>query len=221
MKKWMLLLGLVSTIGCMKAQAQSFDRVFVFLNVNPKKAVVSEDSVKKLMDAHFKNMADLGKQGKLINAGPFEGGGGLFVLNTASIDTARHWLYTDPAVKAGRWQIEMYPFTTTEGGNCVVGADYEMVAYTFIRYKPSNEMANYKANVNATKEVRTDGLISSLKATNSLIMAGHFNSNEGGILVVPEASDLNKIKNSKVAQTGSVSFEFKKLWIAKGSFCEE
>lgn len=218
MRKGLFLMALV--VAGM-AQAQTFDRVFVFLNVNANKPVLAEDSVQRLMDLHFKNMASLGTQGKLINAGPFEGGGGLFVLNTASVDTARQWLYTDPAVKAGRWKIEMFPFTTTEGGNCVVGADYEMVSYLFVRYKASNEIANFKANVNAEKEVSTDALISRLKSNGDLIMAGYFDSNEGGILVLKEASGMEVINQSELAQSGSITFESKTLWIAKGSFCEE
>lgn len=201
--------------------AQEFDRVFVFLNVNSNKEILSEDSVKVLMDGHFKNMGELGTQGKLINAGPFEGGGGLFVMNSHSVDTVKQWLQTDPAVKANRWVIEMYPFTTTEGGSCVVGTEYEMVKYPFVRYAPSNEIANYKSGANSEKEVTTKELISKLKTDGSLIMAGHFASNEGGILVLKDKSSIDTIKSSNVANSGSTSFEYKELWIAKGSFCEE
>lgn len=215
------LLILISIFSFGELSAQEFDRVFVFLNVNPNKEILSEDSVKVLMDGHFKNMGDLGTEGKLINAGPFEGGGGLFVMNSPSVDTVQQWLQTDPAVKANRWLIEIYPFTTTEGGSCVVGAEYEMVSYPFIRYMPSNEIANYKSNANTEKEVATKELIISLKEKRTLIMAGHFASNEGGIIVLKDKSSIDEIKSSSVANTGTVSFEFKELWIAKGSFCEE
>ncbi len=201
--------------------AQVFDRVFVFLHVNPNKPIISQDSVDILMKGHFKNIANLGIQGKLINAGPFEGGGGVFVMNTASVDSVHKWLQTDAAVKANRWLIEMYPFTTTEGGSCVVGAGYEMIKYSFVRYSPSNEIANYKSNVNEAKEVSMKKLVSDLKAGGNLLMAGYFASNEGGVLVLKEAFSTNKIKSSEAANLGAISFEFKELWIAKGSFCEE
>ncbi|MCF6361139.1 MAG: YciI family protein [Cyclobacteriaceae bacterium] len=201
--------------------AQEFDRVFVFLNKNPNKAVLPQDSVDALMEMHFKNMGDLGTQGKLINAGPFEGGGGLFVMNSPSVDTVKQWLQTDPAVRANRWSIEVYPFTTTVGGSCVVGAVYEMGMYSFVRYAPSNEIANYKSNVNEAKEVSMKQLIASLNEKGDLIMAGYFGSNEGGVLVLKDDSSLEKIKSSAAANTGAITFEFKELWIAKGSFCEE
>jgi len=201
--------------------AQEFDRVFVFLNVNPNKEILSEDSVKTLMDGHFNNMARLGTEGKLINAGPFEGGGGLFVMNSPSVDTVKHWLQTDPAVEANRWIIELYPFTTTEGGSCVVGAEYEMILYQFVRYSPSNEIANYKSSANTGKHLTTKELISKLKEDEGLIMAGHFTSNEGGVLVLKDKPSLETIKSSNLANSGTISFNFKELWIAKGSFCED
>ncbi len=217
MKKLLLLIAILN-FGDLSAQ--EFDRVFVFLNVNPNKETLSEDSVKTLMDGHFNNMARLGTEGKLINAGPFEGGGGLFVMNSSSVDTVKQWLQTDPAVKANRWIIEMYPFTTTEGGSCVVAAEYEMVSYAFVRYSPSNEIANYKSGVNAEKQATKNMLISKLKESGDLIMAGHFASNEGGILVLKDKSSIDTIKLSDVVSSGTLSFEYKELWIAKGSFCE-
>ncbi len=219
MKKLFVLL--ISLLSLSNLYGQEFDRVFVFLNKNPNKAVLPQDSVDVLMEGHFKNMGDLGIQGKLINAGPFEGGGGLFVMNSPSVDTVNQWLQTDPAVRANRWNIEMYPFTTTVGGSCVVGAAYEMGMYSFVRYAPSNEIANYKSNANEAKEVSTKELIASLNETGDLIMAGYFASNEGGVLVLKDDSSLEKIKSSAAANTGAITFEFKELWIAKGSFCEE
>jgi len=103
----------------------------------------------------------------------------------------------------------------------VVGAEYEMTMYWFVRYAPSNEIANYKSNANEAKEVSTEELIAGLSKTGDLIMAGYFGSNEGGVLVVKDAAGVEKIKTSAAANTGAISFEFKELWIAKGSFCEE
>ena len=206
--------------GFSSLAAQNFDRVFVFLNKNPNKVELPKDSVDALMEKHFENMALLGQEGKLINAGPFEGGGGIFVLNTSSIDSVQNWIEQDPAVKANRWIIEMYPFTTTEGGSCVVDAEYEMVTYPFVRYTSSNEIANYKSGINAEKQVLTKELIAKLKEDGDLIMAGYFASNEGGVLVLKDESSIETIKSSNVVNSGTMSFKFKELWIAKGSFCE-
>ncbi len=219
MKKLFILL--ISLLSISNLAAQEFDRVFVFLNKNLNKATISQDSVDTLMKLHFKNMGDLGTQGKLISAGPFEGGGGLFVMNSPSVDSVEQWLQTDPAVRANRWNIDMYPFTTTVGGSCVVGAEYEMTMYSFVRYAPSNEIANYKSNANEAKEVSTKELITSLNESGDLIMAGYFASNEGGVWVLKDSSSIEKIKSSAAANTGAITFEFKELWIAKGSFCEE
>lgn len=51
------------------------------------------------MKGHMANINRLAKEGKLIVAGPFDGGG-VFILNTTSTDEARLWLNTDPGVQA-------------------------------------------------------------------------------------------------------------------------
>lgn len=214
------LFTLVFVLGFGSLAAQDFDRVFVFLNKNPNKVEISKDSVDALMEKHFENMGVLGKEGKLINAGPFEGGGGIFVMNSTSVDSVKQWIEKDPAVKGNRWLIEMYPFTTTMGGSCVVGVEYEMVTYSFVRYKSVNEIANYKSRANEEKQLTTESLITQLNEGGNLIMAGHFASDEGGILVLKDASGIETIKSSAAANSGTISFEYKELWIAKGSFCE-
>ena len=217
MKRLLILLIIISFE---QLSAQEFDRVFVFLNVNPDKEIISEDSVNTLMNQHFENMAVLGTEGKLISAGPFEKGGGMFVMNSPSVDEAKLWIKTDPAIRANRWIIEMYPFTTTEGGSCIVEAPYDMVKYPFVRYMPSNEIANYKANVGDENTSSFKDLISELKQKGILIMAGHFAGSDGGILVLKDNLSISVIKSSTAFSSGFKTFEFKELWIAKGSFCE-
>src|SRR5882672_9945137 len=112
--------------------AQSY--TFIFLNSKKDKPVLPEEEVKKIMDGHLANISRLAKEGKLIVAGPFEGGGGIFILNTTSVDTAKVWLSTDPGIKANRWNIEILPYQPRIGSACAVGENYEMTNYQFVRF---------------------------------------------------------------------------------------
>ena len=69
---------------------------FVFLNSRKDKPELPKEELDKLMDGHMKNIERLAKEGKLIVAGPFEGGGGIFIMNTSSVKEASEWLSTDP-----------------------------------------------------------------------------------------------------------------------------
>ena len=55
---------------------------FVFLNNKADKAVLSKEEVDKIMEGHMANINKMAKEGKLIAAGPFEGGGGIFIFNS-------------------------------------------------------------------------------------------------------------------------------------------
>lgn len=215
------LLVIILVLAGVESMAQTFDRVFVFLNKNPKKEVIGKEAEDSLINLHMANMGVLASEGKLINAGPFEGGGGIFVMNSASIDTVAKWTQSDPAIRANRWIIEMFPFTTTVGGSCTVGEDYEMVTYQFVRYTLTNQIANYKSNANSENIAALSELIQQLKGSNELLMAGLFGNNEGGVLVVKDKEGIEQVKSSAMHSTGYFDFDFKELWIAKGSFCEE
>jgi uncharacterized protein YciI len=76
-------------------------------NVNATK-----EQTDSLFKGHMSNMEKLSKENKLIVAGPLAKNEkqyrGIFVLNTASIDEAKSWLQTDPAVNAKLLDTELY-----------------------------------------------------------------------------------------------------------------
>jgi uncharacterized protein YciI len=83
----------------MAANAQSKIYILVFLHKKTDASQIVKDSVERLMKGHLTNIERMAKEGKLLAAGPFEGGGGLFILNTASKDEAGEWLKTDLAFR--------------------------------------------------------------------------------------------------------------------------
>jgi uncharacterized protein YciI len=62
---------------------------------------------------HLWNIRRMLDSGRLVAAGPFVGNGeirGVFVFATESIDEARAWAESDPAVKAGLMTVELHPW---------------------------------------------------------------------------------------------------------------
>jgi|SRR5689334_6090445 len=71
-----------------------------------------------LQKAHLANIGRLAELKKLVVAGPFGDDGtlrGIFVFRVASLDEARALAATDPAVKAGRLALQIYPWIVPDG----------------------------------------------------------------------------------------------------------
>jgi uncharacterized protein len=85
--------------------------VMAFLKKGTKTVDSSERS--QLIQGHLKNIERLAKEGKLLLAGPFLDKGnlaGIFVFNVTTIEEARNLVATDPAVKAGLFDMELHPW---------------------------------------------------------------------------------------------------------------
>ena len=110
-----LCLALAHTLS---GQPKSY--TIVFLNKKPDAEKIDKATQDKLMEGHMANINRLAKEGKLLAAGPFDGGGGLFVFNTTSEIEAKSWVSSDPAVQANRWNVELLPYTPRVGSICPV-----------------------------------------------------------------------------------------------------
>lgn len=72
----------------------------------------------KIQEAHIANINRLAKEEKLSIAGPFGDDGnwrGIFILNAKSLEEAKQWCETDPAIQAGRLQYEIHPWWGAKG----------------------------------------------------------------------------------------------------------
>lgn len=199
--------------------AQTPDHIFVFLNNKPDKAKLTEEEVKKIMDGHMANINRLAKEGKLISAGPFDGGGGIFIFKSSSMDQVREWLTTDPGVQANRWNVEMLPYYPHRGSVCAAQEPYQMVTYQFIRYVPYVTKDNIGQQTDLFKKHRD--YLKVLSSSASVITEATFGEAEGGIFVVNGEISKEIIENDPAVQQGLLVAEVKKLWIAKGAFCEK
>lgn len=86
--------------------------IFAFLKAGPNR---DQDSVTaaNLQRAHLDNIRRLADEGKLVLAGPFMDDGeirGIYIFNVTSLEEARKLIETDPAILAGRLEMELHPW---------------------------------------------------------------------------------------------------------------
>lgn len=71
------------------------------------------ENAAELQQAHMANIERMAAAGQLVLAGPLLDGGevrGLYIFDTPSVDSARAWTATDPAVQAGVFDMELHPW---------------------------------------------------------------------------------------------------------------
>jgi uncharacterized protein YciI len=219
MKRILIAVAILFSLSPVLAQEMK-SYVFVFLNKKDNSnSGLDKAAVDKLMEGHMANLNRLAKEGKLLAAGPFDGGGGLFIFNTTSIDEAREWLSTDPGVQAKRWDVEIYDYTPRVGGICKVSEPYEMTNYSFIRF--SAQVSKFTASTYPQIIKKHDDYLKQLVNTGNVVTEAIFGPNDGGVLVMKGDVQKSVFEQDPGVQEGLIDLTIKKLFIAKGSFCEK
>jgi hypothetical protein len=91
-----------------------------------------------------------------------------------------------------------------------------MVAYQFVRFvEPSTPGANSGPILKKHLE-----FLLALKENKNVITEGSF-APSGNILILKEDPADNWFESDPAVKGGLISLDRKKLWIAKGSFCEQ
>jgi uncharacterized protein YciI len=221
MKKIMVckILVLLLLYVSLEAEGQTKKYIIVFLNKKSDATEISKEESSKIMEGHMANMGRLAQEGKLLAAGPFEGGGGIFILNTASAEEAGEWISTDPGVQAQRWNIELLPYTPRIGSVCAVKAPYNMVHYTFLRFDAIVSKFNASDYPQILK--KHDEFIKKVTSQKNVVTEAIFGDRDGGILIINGDATAEDFAADPAVQEGLVDLQVKKLYIAKGSFCEQ
>lgn len=201
------------------SSAQGKSYIFVFLNKNPDAEKLTKEESAKIMEGHMANINRLAKEGKLLAAGPFDGGGGIFVFNSTSSDEVRSWVSTDPGVQAKRWNVEYLPYEPRVGGICPVSEPYEMVSYNFIRF--TAQVSKFTASTYPAIIKKHDDYLKQIVGSGNVVTEGIFGDNEGGILVMKGDVNREVFESDPGVQEALLNLDIKKLYIAKGSFCEK
>lgn len=86
--------------------------VMALLKAGPNRGQDSA-SAAELQQAHMDNIRRMAEEGQLILAGPFLDGGvlrGVYLFDVETVEEARALTETDPAVQAGRLEMELHPW---------------------------------------------------------------------------------------------------------------
>lgn len=198
-------------------QAQPY--TIVFLNKNPDAAQMSKAEVDKIMEGHTENRERLAKEGKLLAAGPFDGGGGLYIMKTNSVEEAQRWIADDPGIKSRRWTVEVFPYKPRVGGICPVGENYSMTNYVFVRF---DAIVSKSTAPNFADLIRQhDEFLKEITRSGNVVTEAIFGERDGGILILKGDVQRELFDSDPAVQQGLVLVDVKKFYTAKGSFCEQ
>lgn len=89
--------------------------VLAILKTGPNdQAITDKQERSKLFKGHMDNINRLATEHLLVVAGPFESNTenfrGIFILNVSTIAEAQKLVETDPAIRAGIFRTELYPW---------------------------------------------------------------------------------------------------------------
>lgn len=214
-----LLIFAIVLLATNQLYAQTGQFTFVFLNEKADAEKIPKEQSEKLMEGHMANINRLAKEGKLLSAGPFDVGGGIFVFGSDSIEQVQGWISTDPAVRANRWNVEILPYKPILGSICKVGEKYEMTNYHFIRFWP--EIKKYTVSEAPLLIKQHEDYWKKQHGVSPLITLASFGENNGDILVSSTLIEESVLSNDPGISAGLIRFEKKMIFIAKGSFCEK
>jgi hypothetical protein len=122
-------------------------------------------------------------------------------------------------VQANRWNVEVMPYKPRVGGVCPVGEKYEMTNYSFIRFNAV--VSKFTASTYPQIIKKHDDYLRKIIETGNVITEGIFGDHDGGILVMKGDVQREIFESDPGVQEGLIELDIKKLYIAKGSFCEK
>ena len=220
MRKGYFLILLLFLSGTSVCTAQYW---FVFLNSNPDRIELSKEEAERLQAGHMANMDSMVKRGTLVGAGPFYDGGGILILNLpgafTDYKTMLHALRDDPAIQADRFKVKGYKIRFIKGNICELSEPYEMATYSFISFKFGTEDASPRRS---TIQKHRNFIRSNITPNEILTWIDLKNGGDSVLLLKSDFGETLDafFKKDPTVQSGQVSYKIRKLWIAKGTFCE-
>jgi uncharacterized protein YciI len=195
---------------------------YVSLNTNPDREELSEKKVEELQAAHLANIERLWKERKLPVAGPFYHGGGLFIFRASSQEEVEELLQSDPAIAAGRFLLEIRPWTQLIGSICEIGEEYEMADYEFFHFtlkeerrRPGDEDLSKAARDTFQNSFKTE------EDVNVVALAFLGSPDEAVLIIQGDEKKAEKLVSEHPYVSSCYwASTHKKLWIADGLFCK-
>lgn len=202
---------------------------FVFLNTNEDRPELPKEQVDSLQAGHMANIGRLVDERKMIAAGPFYGGGGIFLFDT-NLQETQAVLDTDPAIAAGRFKLEVFPFNMEMGKMCplwdVPEETIEMTTYFIVRY--TNKFDSDGAYAAKTNRFTLTHLKKAQRQLEDIEILSDmaFDGNKGQVVIFKGTESSMKeyesyFKKHKLVKDGIMDFYLRQLYFPKGVFCEK
>ncbi len=225
MKRTVFLILLFASVS-LSAQTERGRYTFVFLNTNPDRAELPKNEVDSLQAGHIANINRLVKEQRMIAAGPYYTGGGIFIFDT-DLEETQALLDSDPAIAAGRFKLEVYPFDMQDGKICTLWhkdeADIAMTTYRFVRYETDFDHDGAPAaKTNRFTQTLIDNVKYKEKGVNVLGVL-NFTENRGQVVIYAsdkEEGNANLFSTHELVGKGVMKMTHKKLYFPEGIFCE-
>lgn len=182
---------------------------FVFLNTNPDAPRLETENIKPIEEKRMENINRLTMEGKLVAVGPFDAGGGIYILRAGNKEEVEALLATDTGIRMGRYKTEYYPFIFTRGNVCPL-TGVNMVTYGFVRL------------VQSGPSIPWDEVDDTLARAGKVLMSGSFGEGIGGVVIMKASKkDIETVmKTGDFFIRKKIIPSVKELWIAEGTFCE-
>jgi uncharacterized protein YciI len=113
-----ILFALVFGVAAWAQQYEMTTYHLVLLQKGPAWSKEVTPEVQKIQEGHMANIRKMAETGKLVAAGPIateHNLRGIFVFASSSMEEVKEWCAQDPAVKAGRLTVEVYPWYAAKG----------------------------------------------------------------------------------------------------------
>lgn len=215
LKKHLLSLLIIAFLAGFAGMVQAQELYLVFLNTNPDREELSTGDASAVQEGHLENIDRLYDQGKLLLAGPFDGGGGVFVLKAKSFRDAEACLETDPAIVAERFHVETLPLGVQKGWICAQEKPYEMIQLSFVHFMPTE---------NAEGNIPYTAYLDYIQQSDALFAAAaqYDEAGTGYIAVFENAGEAEEFaKNSPLITKGTHIYEVRGWWATDQTFCPD
>lgn len=192
----------------------------VFLNPYPNLKMVDDSTYMVIQKKHLEDMTRLQQSGFLVAAGPFEGGGGVFIVRAHSQTEVSDSMKTDISVSANRVIPEIYPMNFYRGKLCEGNGD-DMRSYEALRLN-NIRFGQKDCSPDRIKQ-EIDGWIANAEKQGKVI----FVCTLGGevpesVLIVADIPEKKRVATKHYQPKEPTAFIaiLKNFFIAHGTFCE-